>query len=482
MTRETFGSRFGLILALMGMAVGTGNIWRFPRVMAANGGGAFLIPWFLFLFLWSVPLLMVEFSLGQKIRKGVLSCFSELSGGKYTWLGAFVVLCTLGIMFYYSVVSGWCLYYLVSAVSGDLLDVNSKTFWESFSQSSNSPLFYHLSVMILTVLVIARGVRKGIETVSLIMIPTLIGILIFLALFALTLSGKDEGLNFIFNTDFSRLGDYKVWLEGLTQSAWSTGAGWGLALTYSIYAHAGDNPISTPFTTGFGNNSIELLAAIVIIPTLFSFFPVSEVIALTGSGNTGLTFIALPGLFQQMSSGRWVAILFFLALFFAAFTSLISMFELGVRFFSDLGIRRSRSIAVVAGLGILLGIPSALNMDFFDNQDWVWGVGLLVSGFFFALLMRHIGMERFCRDFVPLRSKFNRGVFEFIVFWLIPLEFLLLLGWWFYQSVGWDPSQWWNPFQSFSIGTCLVQWGIVLGILILLNGKINERLRRVHGP
>ena len=147
MGEHTFRSRFGLIVALMGMAVGTGNIWRFPRVMAANGGGAFLIPWLLFLFLWSIPLLIVEFSLGQKLRQGVIGCFDTLTKGKYTWLGAFVVICTLGIMFYYSVVSGWCLFYAWSAVSGSLLSAEAKTFWEGFSQSQWMPLICHLLVI-----------------------------------------------------------------------------------------------------------------------------------------------------------------------------------------------------------------------------------------------------------------------------------------------------------------------------------------------
>lgn len=477
MTRETFRSRLGLILALLGMAVGTGNIWRFPRVMAANGGGAFLIPWFLFLFLWSVPLLIVEFSLGRRLRRGVVGCFEQLTEGKGTWLGGFVVLCTLGIMFYYSVVTGWCLYYLGHSISGRLLGMDSKLLWEGFSRSSFLPLLCHAAAMALTVLVITRGVQKGIETANLLMMPSLYLILILLAGYSMTLSGRGQGLAFLFNTDFSRLLDYKVWLEALTQSAWSTGAGWGIALTYACYAREEDDPPLTCFTTGLGNNSVELLAGFVILPTLFTFFPLPEVLALTGAGNTGLSFIALPALFQQMEGGRLVAILFFSALFFAAFTSLFSMFELGVRFLTDLGVRRGRAIAAVGLLGFLLGTPSALAMGFLDNQDWVWGLGLLVSGFCFSLLMRHVGMERFCRDFLPLRSGLHRLVFKGIVFWLIPLEFISLVAWWFYRSIQWDPAHWWNPLERLTIGTCIAQWGLVLAALYAANRWMNRRIR-----
>lgn len=476
MSQETFKSRFGLIVSLLGMAVGTGNIWRFPRVMAQNGGGAFLIPWFIFLFLWSIPLLIVEFALGQKLRQGVTGCFSKLSEGEYTWLGAFVVICTLGIMFYYSVVTGWCLYYMTQSISGALFQFESKLFWETFSQSSLKSLIFHWVSLALTVIVLTRGVQKGIEATNRFMFPALFVILVFLAGYALTLPGRNQGIGFMFNTDFSKLKDYRVWLEALTQSAWSTGAGWGIALTYACYARKDDEPVLTCFTTGLGNNSVELFAGIAIIPTLFTFFPLSEVLSLIGSGNTGLTFISLPSLFQQMGGGRVIAVLFFTGLFFAAFTSLFSMFELGVYFLKDMGFSRRNSISLLALLAAILGAPSALWLKFMDNQDWVWGVGLLVSGFFFTLLMRRIGIEKFSQDFAPLHSPFHRFVFKFLVFWMIPLEFLFLLGWWFWQAVRWDPPGWWNPFHSLSVGTCIFQWGVLLALLLFFNRKMTQRI------
>lgn len=473
---ETFKTRFGLIAALLGMAVGTGNIWRFPRVLAANGGGAFLIPWFLFLFLWSIPLLIVEFSAGQKIRQGVAGCFSRLSEGRLTWLGGFIVLCTLGIMFYYCVVTGWCLYYLGQSLSGVVLREDPQAFWQAFTEGSFRPLVFHAAALVLTVGVIALGVQSGIERINTVMIPSLFAILIVLAGYAMTLPGRTEGLAFIYNTNFSRLSDHRVWLEALTQSAWSTGAGWGIALTYASYSRLQDDPVLTPFTTGLGNNSVELIAVLAIIPTLFSFLPFTEVQDLVAKGNTGLTFIALPGLFQKMPAGYAVAVLFFTALFFAAFTSLFSMFELGVRFLCDLGMARKKGVAALAVATLAFGTPSALNLRFLDNQDWVWGIGLLLSGFFFSLLMRQFGMERFCREFVPLRSRWKEAVFKGIVYWLIPLELLALVGWWFYQSVGWDASGWWRPFGGLSIGTCLLQWGILLAVLRISNNWMNQRI------
>lgn len=478
MTRPLFSNRYGLIVALIGMAVGTGNIWRFPRVMAQNGGGAFFIPWFLFLFLWSVPLLIVEFSIGQKLRRSVVGSFAQLSGGRLTWMGGFIVLCTLGIMFYYSVVTGWCLYYMLQSLSGGIFATDSQLLWKRFSAHSPYPFYAHLICIALIMAVAVRGVEKGIERLNRWMIPVMTFILAALAFYTVSLPGKEAGLSFVFNTDFSKLLNYRVWLEALTQSAWSTGAGWGLALTYAGYTRRQENPVLTSFTTGLGNNSIELIAAFVIMPALFSFFPLAEVLKLAQSGNTGLTFIALPGLFEQVPAGRLLAISFFSALFFAAFTSLLAMFEMGISFLADLGFGRRHAILFLGLIHAGAGTFSALNPSFLDNQDWVWGVGLLINGFFYAYLMRHIGIETFYRDFMPLKAGLHRFVFEKIIFLLIPLEFAALLMWWFFQSAAWDPERWWHPFSGLSVGTCLFQWGIVISLLLLVNRPLAEYLEK----
>lgn len=123
---EMFSSRWALVLAALGMAIGTGNIWRFPRVAAENGGGAFLIPWLIFLFLWSIPLLMVEFSMGKSTRLGVIGAFGKALGMRYVWMGAFVAFCTTAIMFYYSVVTGWAVKYAVGSMTGSLCPRSSR--------------------------------------------------------------------------------------------------------------------------------------------------------------------------------------------------------------------------------------------------------------------------------------------------------------------------------------------------------------------
>ena len=141
--REYFSSRWGLILAALGMAIGTGNIWRFPRIVALNGGAAFLIPWIIFLFLWSIPLLIAELTIGKHTRYGPIGAFGKLIGKKYTWMGGFVGFCSMAIMFYYSVVTGWCIKYFLAAITGKLINVDTQSFWRIFSSSVYEPILFH---------------------------------------------------------------------------------------------------------------------------------------------------------------------------------------------------------------------------------------------------------------------------------------------------------------------------------------------------
>jgi len=471
MQREQFTSRWGLILAALGMAIGAGNIWRFPRVAAQNGGSAFLIPWLIFLFLWSIPLLMVEFAIGKNTRYGTIGSFAKLMGPRFAWMGAYVGFCTMGIMFYYSVVTGWSLNYFLQAITGKLLQADHAAYWGSFTQSWN-PLLFHLLAMALGSFVVYRGIVGGIERAARFLIPSLFVLLTIAAVRALLLPRSLEGLNYLFQPDLARLVDYRVWLEALSQSAWSTGAGWGLILTYAVYTKKREDIVLNSFITGLGNNSASLLVGIAIIPTVFSFLSLDQAREALASGNTGLTFIWIPRLFGEMPAGGVFATIFFLALFFAALSSLISMIELATRIFMDAGLDRHRAISVVGGVGFLLGMPSALSLRFFNNQDWVWGVGLLVSGFFFALAVIRYGPARF--RIALLNSPDNDlnvgRWFEYVLKFVIPLEFVFLLVWWFYQSITvYEPHGWWNPFKTYSFGTCLFQWGLAIAVFILLN-------------
>jgi len=478
-----------MILCVLGIAVGTGNIWRFPRIAAQNAGddgaGAFLVAWLVFLFVWSVPLIIAEYALGRRGRMGVVGTFAKLAGEKFAWMGAFVGFVATAIMFYYSVVAGWCVYYLIK-MSLEPLPLSAEAaqgVWDGF-QGGGFPVVFHALAMGLGAIVVWKGIRS-IERANLFLIPALLLIVVISLVRTLTLDGASEGIAFLFTPDWSTLAKPKIWLEALTQNAWDTGAGWGLILTYGAYMQSQHGVVKNAIITGVGNNTVSLLAAIVIFGTVFAVLgaqmskaEVLQVMQTSGPAATGLTFIWMPQLFAKMPAGNIFAILFFLGLSFAAFSSLIAMIELSTRILVDFGIARRQAILGVCIIGFTLGIPSAINLEFFANQDFVWGVALMISGAFIAFALIRQGASRFRTENIDNQpSDWNAGpLWDVAIRFVIPTLATVLLGWWLYQAASvYAPERWFDPFEPFSIMTCLVQWGTVLFLLILLNRRLARR-------
>lgn len=452
---------------MVGMAVGTGNIWRFPRIAASNGGGSFLVAWVVFLLLWSVPLLVLEFAMGKATRKGPIGAFAKTLGPAFGWMGAWVAWCATAIMFYYSVVMGWTIRFFVAAVSGDIPSSPPEAFWEGF-HSTPSALITHGVAMLLATFVVSRGV-KGIEKAASILIPSLIILVVVLAIKALTLPGASRGLAFLFTPDLAELGNYRLWLEALTQNAWDTGAGWGLVLSYAVYMRSREDTALNAFVIGFGNNSMSLLAGIMVLCTVFSVMP-DAAAEIVGAGNEGITFIWVPQLFAQIPGGRFFMSLFFLALVFAAWTSLVAMIELASRILMDLGMSRARAILIVGSAGFLFGIPSALELGFFQNQDFVWGVGLMLSGFFFAFAVLRYGVGKWRENFINTPdSDIRVGAWWDWAIRLVMVEAVVLMVWWLVQVQGEGGADTWSLFRPFNIGTVLIQFAIALAVFVSAN-------------
>ena len=480
--QEFFSSRWTLIIATIGIAVGTGNIWRFSRIVAQNGGGSFLIPWVIFLLIWSVPLIIAEFAIGKSARLGPVGALAKTAGSRYSWMGAFIVFVSTAIMFYYSVVTGWCLRYFISAISGDLLIVDDHlAYWNKFA-TGYEPLLFHFIAISFVAFIILGGVKKGIERATKILVPSLLIILLILFFRAITLPDAIDGIKYFFTPDWNLVLDSKVWLNALTQNAWDTGAGWGLILCYAIYMRKKEDIPLNAALIGFGNNAVSIIAGITIFSTVFALSSVDAMNQVTQSGpaNTGLTFIYLPILFNKISSVQLInllfAAIFFLALFFAAVTSLMSMVELSTRTLIDFGLNRKRAIGIITVTGFLLGIPSALDIEFLVNQDWVWGVGLILSGAFIAFAIQRYGIDKFRTEIINgLGSDINIGKwFNYAIGFLIPIQVIILISWWLISSVSWDP-EWWNPFHTENVATAIFQWAIVLTIFIALNKYIANK-------
>ncbi len=466
-----FSSRWGTMLAMLGMAVGTGNIWRFPRVAASNGGGAFLVAWVVFLLLWSVPLILVEFAMGKSTRRGPIGAFVGVAGPRFAWMGAWVAFTATAIMCYYSVVMGWTVRYLwgslTRAVPMDSPEA-ADAFWSAYV-GSGAAVATHAVAITLGALVVARGVM-GIERAARVLIPSLLVLVVVLVIRAVTLPGASAGLEFLFSPEWSDLLTARVWLEALTQNAWDTGAGWGLIVAYAVYLRRREDTTLNAFLLGFGNNSVSLLAGIMVLCTVFAIMPDSAG-QIVGAGNEGLTFVWVPQLFGQMPAGRFFMVLFFLALVFAAWSSLIAMIELASRVLRDAGVERTRAIMAVGALGFLVGLPSALSIDIFRNQDWVWGVGLMLSGFFFAFSVLRFGVDRFRTSMVNTEGcDLVIGRWWNVAIRLVAVQAVVLMGWWLWQAV--DPSDLaatFTPFSTFNVGSVLVQWIVAITAFLLLN-------------
>lgn len=488
--QEFFSSRWTLIIATLGIAVGTGNIWRFSRVVAQSGGGSFLIPWVIFLLIWSVPLIIAEFAIGKSARMGPVGAITKVAGKSFGWMGAWIVFVSTAIMFYYSVVTGWCMKYFFSAVSGGLFNTSDHLlYWNEFS-SSYQPLLFHFIAIVFAAVIIVKGVTNGIERTTKLMMPALLIILFILFVRAITLPNALEGIKFFFTPDLNVILDYKVWLNALTQNAWDTGAGWGLILAYAIYMKRKEDISLNAALIGFGNNSVSLLAGITIFSTVFALGSVDlstgqagamRQISQSGPANTGITFIYLPLLFTKISGSNLINTLFasgfFIALFFAAFTSLISMVELSTRTMIDFGYERKKAIIIIAILGFILGIPSAIDLKFLVNQDWVWGMGLILSGAFISFSIIKFGVNKFRTEIInSYGSDVKIGKwYNFVIGILVPVQVVALLSWWLISSIGWD-AEWWNPFHSENLGTVIFQWTIVLVVFVLLNKYMVNKL------
>ncbi|WP_281614548.1 sodium-dependent transporter [Flammeovirga sp. SubArs3] len=479
---QQFSSRWGVILASLGMAIGAGNLWRFPR-LAGQYGGTFIILWFMFLFIWSIPILLSEFSIGKKFKRGVISSFAQAAGKKYTWMGFFITICTLGITFYYSVVTAWGLSYV--GLSTNLVLDNSlleqlnqpflENYWNNISTGNLRTVSLHIFCVLFAVFMLYKGVQQGLEKVNKILIPSLLFLILLVSAVALSTENGPKGLVYMFSIDVDLFLNSKVWIEAVTQSAWSTGAGWGLMLTIASYSREKEDVTFNILISGIGNNLASIIAGVAILPSVFAIASSdAQAIEFLKSGNTALTFTIIPLLFAKIPNGELLGVVFFVAFAMAAFSSLISMIELCIRTFTDLKFNRNKASLITAILCIAMGFPSAYSLDFFSNQDWVWGLGLLISGLFIVFAVHRNGIQQFKDDFIDKDSsiKVPTVFYKFTMFINIPIG-LFLIWWWMsqgYSAYPWfDENGNWNVMDVYSNATIVTQWTVVILFGIIFN-------------
>ncbi len=379
MKRDSFGSRFGALVAMAGSAVGLGNLWRFPYLVGENGGAAFIIIYIILSFLICLPIFMSEFVIGRRSQKNAYSAFNDLSGGS-SWrlVGLFSVLIPLVVVSYYSVIGGWSVEYLFKSFtlsfSSEGTQTAMNTMFKDFVSNPWMPLLCHTIFLLATVVVVAFGIKGGIEKFSKIMMPLLFIIVIGIALYSMTLPGARAGLDYLFKPDFTKITP-QACASALGQAFFSLSIGMGCIITYGSYVSKGENILSQSVYTAIFDLAFALCAGVAIMPAVFAF-------GLNPQSGPGLVFETLPYVFSQMPAGGVIAILFFIALFVAAITSSISMVEVCVAYLiEEKGLSRKVSCAIIFAIAWVLGAICSLSFgplsdiklsgrsifDFFDN-------------------------------------------------------------------------------------------------------------------
>lgn len=490
MSKEQFSNRWGIILAALGMAIGAGNLWRFPR-LAGQYGGSFILLWILFLFIWSIPLLLSEFAIGKKFKSGVIGSFAKFAGKKYTWMGFFITMCTLGIAFYYSIVTAWAFRYFTFSVGNlfktdslkDILNANPDyldNFWMGISNGDWVTVLVYIAVIFLAAFILIKGVKNGLEKANKLLIPSLFALLVIIVFVALNMDGGVRGIEYMFAIDWNLFKNPTIWIEALSQSAWSTGAGWGLMMTLSAFSRDNEDVTLNTFIGAFGNNTASLLAGMAILPAVFAMAPSdAEAISYLQKGNQSLTFTIIPMLFANVPVGDYLSIIFFLALFVAAFSSLLPMIELFLQNVSDLNISKRKTLIIVLVCFVAFGFPSAWSLDFFSNQDWVWGVGLIVTGLFILIAVAMNDPVKFKMENIDKGSDMvlSSQFFKVAVFSNIAIGFFIIY-WWLSQDYS---AQWfnadgqWDLFGVYSNASTITQWGVVLIVGLVFNGYLYRK-------
>jgi len=441
-TRDHWSSRIGFILAASGSAIGLGNLWKFPYITWENNGGAFVLVYLICILVVGLPIMITEILIGRRTQRGPVAAIAEVAGRKWSWIGGIGVVGGFVILGYYTVIAGWTLRYFYRCMQWSL----SK---EGFTGDvgggfgefiSNGPAQVGLSIafMILTTIIVMRGISRGIERVTRLLMPILFGILLLLIVSALRLDAAGEALAYIFRPDFSVLEPVGV-LEALGHSFFTLSLGMGAMITYGSYLKRDDSVVSSAAIIVVLDTLIALFATVIMFSVILSFDMQASV-----SGSTaGMLFITLPTLFyEQVPGGAVLAPLFYVLVAFAALTSTISLLEVVVTYFTDSrGWTRRKAVTFcsssIAALSILCGLSfgasSALS-DFslinnknglFAHLDHVASNWILPLGGFFITLTAGWLMTRkeTEEELVTARTPrwFSYPVWRFVIRYVAPI-------------------------------------------------------------
>lgn len=374
--RAQFATRLGVIATTVGSAVGLGNIWRFPYEAGNNGGGAFLICYLICIIALGIPVLCAEFAIGRSTNSNIFGAFRSLkSSGKWHWVGYIGIAASIMILSFYSVVAGWTMEYLYQSISGGLNLSSAEAFHNQFTQFSTSnwrPILWTVIFLLCNYIIVVRGVKKGIEKMSNIMMPALFVLLVIFCINSLMMPKAGEGLKFLFSPDFSKITPNVV-VSALGQAFFSLSLGLGTMMTYGSYFSKDTRIVRSATITATLDTLVAILAGAIIFPAVFSF-------GMSPVKGPALVFEVLPSIFAQMPGAQIWSILFFFLLFLASLTSTISMSEVSIAFFTEeKNMSRTKASTINLIIALCGGVLSALSFGYLSDINFF---GLFNVNFF----------------------------------------------------------------------------------------------------
>jgi SNF family Na+-dependent transporter len=509
--RDSWGSRLGIIMAVAGSAIGLGNFLRFPAKAASNGGGAFMIPYFIALFLLGIPLMWIEWTLGRYgggFEHGTAPGIFHSIWQKNRFIKYFGVIGIFGplvIFIYYTYIESWTLAYSFFALIGKYGKITDqatmKSFLSGFQGLENNQYFQGLGwayfffvvTFIANIWVIYYGIKGGIEKLCKWAMPLLFLCGTILMIRVLTLGTPDitkptwnilNGFGFLWNPDFSSLKSAKVWLEAAGQIFFTLSVGIGVILTYASYLSKGDDVVLSGLTASTTNEIAEvILGASIVIPAAFVFFGPVDIQSIAKSGVFNLGFVTMPLVLNKLPLSMIFGFAWFFLLFLAGITSSVSLAQPAVAFLEDeFNINRRKAVSVFGVVAFILCQPAIffLGKGVVDEMDF-WG------GTFFLVLFATIevilfvwvfGMENAWDEIHKGADMQVPKIYKFIIKYITPLFLFFILGMWFYQE--WIPIIFMKNISSldqpFILLTRIGLFSIFLILAILV--KIAWRKRR----
>ncbi|MCF6138550.1 sodium-dependent transporter [Pseudalkalibacillus berkeleyi] len=476
--RAQWGTRAGFILAAVGSAIGLGNIWRFPYIAYADGGGAFFLPYLIALLTAGIPILILEFTMGHKYRGSSPLTFARINK-KAEWLGWWQVLISFVISTYYAVIIGWALAYAFFSfklswgddtggfLMGDYLGA-ADTEIGTLGGIVPNVFIPLLIVWVITLGILFKGVKKGIEVANKIFIPALLVLFMIIVIRALTLDGANIGLEALFKPDWSRIGDSKVWIDAYGQIFFSLSIAFAIMITYSSYLPKKSDITNNAFITGFSNSSFELLAGIGVFSALGFMAKASGVdISEVATAGIGLAFAVFPAIINEMPAFRELfGFLFFTSLVLAGLSSLVSISETYIAGFQDkFNISRTKAVAIGGGLSALISVLYATKgglyiLDVVDHFVLSMGVGLsgLVEVILIAWVFRKVkSLQGYANEFSDIRLG---------SWWVICLTVItpLLLGFMMIKNVYTDIVE---PYEGYEVSFLITYGWVALGLTLV---------------